>query len=242
MNQANQLDESRKPVTEHLEDLRKSIFRSVGLVLLFSLIAYLFIQPVLEWFIQPIESQIGQVYFFAPTEAFLIQLKLAVMVGIIFASPILFREIWTYIAPGLYQKEKKFLLPWVMVSTGLFVGGALFAFYIVLPLAMQFLMGFQTPYLKPMISVNHYVSFSISLMMAFAIAFNMPIFILISVMTGLVQVSSLVHYRKHAYVGVFILSMFLTPPDVISQLLLAGPLLVLYEGSILAAKIVSRRG
>jgi len=240
MTEAPKADSEKKPVAEHLEDLRICLIRSVAAIAIAAVGGYLVSNPLLEWLTHPIREEIGRLYFFSPADAFLVKLKIALLAGVVIASPVVFSQIWIYVAPGLYPREKKTLLPWLLFSWLLFLTGAAFAFKIVMPIALHFLIGFQTSFLAPMISISNYISFASSLILAFGIAFNMPVFILAFVTAGLLQTQTLTRYRRHAYVTVFILAMILTPPDMVSQILLALPLVLLYEISVVGAKIVAR--
>ena len=242
-NSTQELNLDRKSFVEHLDDLRRCVIRSAVAILLGTIVGYVFCDPILKWFTEPIQSEIGNLYFFSPADAFIVRLKTSFLAGCLVTSPFVLTQIWLYVSPGLYPQEKKALIPWMVFSWSLFLLGAAFAFKVVLPLGLQFLLGFQTEFLKPMIAIHNYISFTGSLILAFGIAFNIPVFLLALVSLGLVQVSTLIHYRKHAYVGVFILGMILTPPDVISQILLALPLIVLYEISIIGSKMIkSKKG
>ncbi|MFT5206359.1 MAG: sec-independent protein translocase protein TatC [Candidatus Omnitrophota bacterium] len=233
--------EDRKPVTEHIDDLRGCIIRVVISVFTCALVSLLFSNALLTLFTEPARAAFGKLHFFAPADAFIVKLQVSIISGLIIASPYVILQIWTYIAPGLYKHERQMLLPWIALSAFLFLVGATFAFKLVLPLALSFLMGFQTNFMEPVISITHYMSFLSSMITAFGIAFNMPIFILACVALNLVQVETLSKFRRHAYVASFILAMALTPPDMISQVLLALPLIVLYELSILGSRFIKKR-
>jgi len=233
MTEVSQIQEDRKPITEHLDELRRCIIRSGIAIFIFSIIAYFFSSSILDWLTAPIQNEMGRVYFFSPTDAFVVRLKTALFSGCVIASPFVLHQVWNYVSPGLYSKEKKVLLPWSIASWVLFLIGIWFAFEIVLPVTLNFLLGFQTSFMSPMISVNYYLSFAISLILSFGIAFDFPIFILALVHVGLLKPETLSRFRKQAYVFVFVAAMFLTPPDMISQVLLAIPLLVLFEVSVI---------
>jgi len=231
----------RKPFIEHLEDLRKCLVQSGAAVLVCSAGVYPFSEGVLSWLIRPIQAEAGPVYFFAPAEAFLVRLKTALVAGFLIASPVVVTRVWAFISPGLYPREKRHVLPWVFFSVMLTTAGAVFAFRAVLPVALRFLMGFQTGFLQPMISVSYYVSFALGLVLAFAVAFNLPCVVTAAVSMGLVDKKTLRRFHRHVIVGVFVLSMFLTPPDAVSQVLLGVPLVMLYEASIVLAGFFEKK-
>jgi sec-independent protein translocase protein TatC len=233
-----ELDVHKKPVVEHLDDMRRCIIISIASILVCAIGSLFVADPLLEWFTRPIHSELGQIYFFAPAEAFMVKLKMAIFAGIIIASPVISFQIWNFVAPGLYSKEQKSVAPWIIFSIILFLIGAVFSHYAVMPFCLKYLIGFQTSYLKPMISVSQYVSFAAGMILAFGLAFNLPILILTLTGLKLIRVATLSRYRRHAYVAVSIASMLLTPPDVFSMLLLAVPMVALYEVSVLSAKLL----
>lgn len=233
-------EQKQQGFIEHLEELRRRLFIALGAILAGTIAAYAFSEKLLHFLIGPIRPEMGRIYFFSPSEAFVIRLKVAFLAGVFLTSPILISQIWGFVAPGLYQKEKRMAVPVVLATSLLFIGGAFFSFFLVVPIALQFLISFQTHLLQPMISIENYLSFLTSMALAFGVAFNLPVVIIILTGLGVVKVSSLVRYRRHAVVLVFVVAAILTPPDVISQILLAIPLLLLYEVGILGAKLTTR--
>jgi sec-independent protein translocase protein TatC len=174
-------------------------------------------------------------------EAFFTYLKVAFLTGIGLASPIIIYQFWMFVAPGLYEKEKRLLLPIVFLSTLFFVGGALFGYFIVFPYGFEFFLGFATETIRPMPSMKEYLSFAAKLLLAFGIVFELPLVITFMAKLGLVTVPFLKRNRKYAILLFFAGAAILTPPDVVTQIMMALPLMLLYEISIIGARIFGRK-
>ncbi len=167
---------------------------------------------------------------------------MALVCGILLASPVIFLQIWRFVAPGLYQHEKRVLLPFAAVSTFCFLGGAAFGYFIVFPPAFRFLIGYSSEILDPMPAVSEYFSLSLRLLLAFGVVFELPVFMVFLAKIGLVDTSFLRRNRKYALLVAFIVAAVLTPtPDVVNQLFMAVPLIVLYEVSIAAVALFAPR-
>ncbi len=227
---------------EHLEELRRGILVSLVAILAGTALSYLISDQALKFFLGPIRGQIGQAYFFSPAEAFVVKIKVSMFLGLLSASPVVLGQCWAFISPALTPKEKKAFLPLVAVTSFFFLAGTFFCFYVVMPSALHFLVGMQSEYLQPMISVTEYISFLTGMSLAFGIAFNLPIVLLGLVQAGILRSAVIRRYHRHAIVIIFILAAVLTPgPDIASQLLLAAPLLILFEISAGLAKWVEQR-
>jgi len=167
---------------------------------------------------------------------------LALVCSILLASPVIFWQIWTFVAPGLYKHEKRVLVPFTMLSSICFLGGALFGYFVVFPPAFRFLVGYTTEHLTPLPAVTEYFSLSLRLLIAFGVIFELPVFMVLLAKMGIVNVSFLHRQRKYAVLLSFVIAAIVTPtPDVVNQLLMAGPLVVLYEISIGAVWIFGRK-
>lgn len=224
---------------EHLEELRWRLVKSAAAVLIFSIIAYFFTDHILNFLTREIEA----VYFNAPTEAFSVRIKLSLITGFMAALPVIFWQIWQFVVPGLYRNEARLVVPVVFMATLAFVGGAAFCFFVVLPVGMQFLLGFGTEKIKPLISVGRYISFVTWMCLGFGIVFELPIVSFFLGRIGLIDSGMLKRGRRYAVVGILVVAAAITPsPDVFSQLMLAGPLYVLYELSIVIVRMTGRRG
>ena len=157
------------------------------------------------------------------------------------SAPVIFYEFWMFIAPGLYKQERKLLLPIVLLSSVFFVGGALFGYFIVFPFGFKFFLSFATETIRPLPSMKEYLGFSAKLLLAFGLVFELPLIITFLARLGIVSVAFLNKNRKFAILLIFIVAAILTPPDVVTQILMAVPLMMLYELSILGAKIFGKK-
>ncbi|WP_373497779.1 twin-arginine translocase subunit TatC [Desulfococcus sp.] len=233
-------DEERMPFTSHLEELRERLIKSFIAVGVGFLVAYGFKDRIFEILMRPLVKVMGQgdtlIYTGLP-EAFFTYLKVAFLAGIMAASPVILYQFWMFVAPGLYRKERKFLLPIVILSTFFFVGGALFGYFFVFPIGFEFFLGFTNEKIQALPSMKEYLSFSSKLLIAFGLAFELPLVLTGMARMGLVTVDFLKKNRKYAILIIFIVAAIITPPDVISQVMMAAPLMVLYEISIIGAKI-----
>ena len=175
-------------------------------------------------------------------EAFFIYMKIAFFASLFFTSPYIFYQIWRFIAPGLYPSEKRYVIPFVISSTFLFIAGVLFGYFLALPPAFEFFVAFGTDFLKPMISFREYLSFSLKMLLAFGLSFELPVFIFFMAKLGIVNTAMLRKKRRYAILIIFIVAAVLTPsPDAFSQILMAVPLMVLYEISIFLAKYAEKK-
>ncbi|NLJ81202.1 MAG: twin-arginine translocase subunit TatC [Firmicutes bacterium] len=224
-------------LVDHLAELRLRIIKVIAALAVGVLISFYFAAPVIDFLLQiP-----GKLVYLHPGEAFFIHLKLAVVGGLVVSFPIILYQVLGFIMPALRQAEKTALyigLPFVMF---LFLMGVVFAYKLILPLAFSFFMGFGTESLEPLISISSYVSFVLGLVIPFGIVFQLPLLVLLLTRLGILTPQILTRYRKVTILIIFALSAFLTPPDVISQILMAGPMVLLYEISILLSKSVSWR-
>ena len=172
---------------------------------------------------------------------FITYLKVALIAGILLSAPFIFYQLWLFIAPGLYQREKRYVIPFVLFSTILFVGGALFGYFVVFPFGFKFFLGFSNQYIKALPSVKQYFSFSIKLLLAFGIVFELPVVVFFLTKMGLITPELLKKKRKYAILLIFIIAAILTPPDAATQCMMAVPLIVLYEISILVSKTARKK-
>ncbi len=237
-------EDEKTPFTVHLEELRTRLivcFVAVGIG--FS-VSYFFKEQLFQILIKPLTDVMGeddQLIFTNLPEAFFVYLKCALLAGVMISAPVILYEFWRFVAPGLYQKEKKVLLPVVLLCSFFFIGGALFGYFMVFPYGFKFFLGFATEYLKPLPSMKEYFSFASKILIAFGIVFELPLIITLFSRLGLVSVEFLKKNRKYALLLFFIGAAILTPPDVVTQAMMALPLMVLYEISILGARIFKRR-
>ena len=237
-------DQEKIPFTAHLEELRRRLivcFIAVGIGFVLS---YGFKEKLFQVLTHPLIGVMqpgDKLIFTGLPEAFFTYLKVSFLAGIILATPILFFQFWMFVAPGLYEKEKRLLIPIVSLSTVFFVGGAFFGYFIVFPYGFKFFLGFASDTIKPLPSMREYLSFASTLLLAFGLVFELPLIITFLAKLGMVSVPFLKKNRKYAILLFFIAAAILTPPDVVTQIMMALPLIVLYEISIIGAKIFGKK-
>ena len=236
--------EDKIPFTAHLEELRKRLITSFIAVGVGFGLCYGFKERLFQILTQPLISVMKDgetlIYTGLP-EAFFTFLKVSFLGGLMIASPVIIYQFWMFVAPGLYAREKRLLLPIVFLSTIFFVGGSLFGYFIVFPYGFQFFLGFATETIRPMPSMKEYLSFSAKLLLAFGLVFELPLVITFLARLGIVSVPFLKKNRKYALLLFFIGAAILTPPDVVTQIMMALPLMLLYEISIIGARIFGRK-
>ena len=223
---------------QHIGELRARLMWVIGTLLVTVVIGFMFSEQALDILKAPATDEL---VYLAPAEAFLTQLKLALIVGAIFAFPVILYNFIAFLMPALEKSERRFLFILLPFALLLFVGGVLFAYYIMLPIAYSFFIGFGDESLQPFISVREYVSFALGLIIPFGLVFQLPLIAMILSQIGIISPAFLRRNRKIALLIVFLMGAVLTPPDVISQALMAGPLIFLYEISIFISRIVTRR-
>ena len=236
--------EEKAPFTSHLDELRKRIIICIVAVAVGFLGSYFFAEQVFDILVKPLKAELppdSMLIFTGLPEAFFVYLKLSLFGGILLASPVILWEIWCFVAPGLYDQEKKYVYPFVIFSTVFFAAGVVFGYFVVFPIAFKFFMGYTSELIKPLPSIKEYLNFSCKLLFAFGVVFELPLFVLFLAKIGLVNEKMLRSKRKFAILGIFAVAAILTPPDVVSQILMAFPLLVLYEISILVAKYFGKK-
>lgn len=221
---------------EHLEELRLRMIKSIVLIIAASVIVYNFTDKILSFVARPAVRLI----FIAPAEALIVRLKIALFGGLFLASPFVLWQIWGFVSDGLGKKEGKHVLLFGLFSFIFFIFGSLFGYFIIVPIGMDFLLAFATDFIVPMITVDRYVSFAGCLSLAFGLSFQFPLIILFLTKIGAVTPQSLSKRRKYAVVIIFIIGAIFTPPDIITQCLMALPLLLLYEVSILLSRLIYR--
>lgn len=233
---------------DHLAELRTVLFQSALAGVAATILCWFWSAPLLDLLIAPITSQLApgteeaqRVYFTAPNEAFLVRLKISAAVGLFVVAPFIFFKLYEFVLPGLYRKERRVVTPLLLSTTGLFYTGVVFAFTIVIPQVVRFLMSFGTDAMAPLIGVGPYFGFVTRLCLAFGLVFQLPLLVLVLSAIGLVNPRMLLRTWRYAVVLIFVLSAALTPPDLPSQIMMAGPVIVLYFGSVLVSLVVTRR-
>ncbi len=237
-----ELEESS--LLSHLIELRSRLMKAAGAILVFFIPLAIFAQQVFTLVAQPLMDQLPEGFTMVairPAAPFLTPFKTAFFVALFAAMPIAIYQAWAFVAPGLYKREKKVALPLVLSSILLFYAGAAFAYFVVFPLMFNFFAGATPEGVAMMTDISEYLDFVVVLFFTFGIAFEVPIAILMLVGAGIVSPQSLGRKRPYVLLGAFTLGMFLTPPDMISQTLLAVPMYLLYEIGILMSRIMIRK-
>jgi sec-independent protein translocase protein TatC len=233
------------PFLEHLEELRWRLFRSVAALGISTIVGYFIVQQfgVMELLIAPGRAVLdnGQLLGFGPTTGFMVTVKLAIGVGVLLAFPVVAREVWGFLSPGLKKSEKRIIVPSLYFGLVLFLLGASMAYFWVLPLSFNFLSSFQTEYIQNTYEVGQYLNFVTIMLVAFGVAFELPIVVMILSVMGLVTPRFLREKRRHAIVLITIVASVLTPGDLISTFMMMAPLFVLYELSIFLSVAIYRR-
>lgn len=246
------VDESRAPLIEHLIELRQRLLYAFMGLLAGFLVSYYFAAEIYSFLVRPLadafEDQEGRrMIFTALHEAFFTEIKVAFFAALMLSFPIIANQIWKFVAPGLYRNEKRAFLPFLLATPVLFTLGAALAYYMVIPLAWRFFLGFETSGMGgdlPVVleaRVGEYLSLVMRLVFAFGLSFQLPVLLLLLARAGFITSDSLRRKRKYAIVGTFAVAAVITPPDVISQIGLGIPILLLYELSILAIRLAEGR-
>ena len=228
----------------HLIELRSRLIRALAGLMLVFVCLLPFANRLYGWFAQPLLDKLpkgGQLIAVEVASPFFAPLKLAFFVAVFAVMPWLLYQAWAFVAPGLYKREKRLAFPLLASALVLFYSGCAFAFYVVLPSVFGFLAKVTPDGVAMMTDINAYLDFVLVIFLAFGISFELPVALVILVLLGWVTPKQLSEWRGYAIVGIFIVAAVITPPDVISQLLLAIPMCLLYEAGILAAKLVGRK-
>lgn len=226
--------EKKLTFIEHLEELRKRLIICLAFVIISSIIVYLNATKLMFFLTKPV----GKLVFISPVEVFVAHLKLSLCGGIFFSLPVILYQIWKFISAGLKKREKKFVSIYVIFSFFLFILSAIFAYFVVIPVSLNFLLSFASQNIYSMISVGKYISFVGTFLLVFGIVFQTPLIILLLTKLHLVTPHFLAEKRKHIIILIFTLSSLLTPPDVFTQFMVSLPMIVLYEISIWLSKVV----
>lgn len=245
-------DGKKMPLLDHLIELRTRLLWSVGGLFVAFVFCFYFAQTIFDFLAQPLADillrETGRRFIYTDlTEVFFTQVKVAFFGAMCLSFPVFASQIWAFVAPGLYKNEKKAFLPFLVATPILFLMGAALLYYVMLPVAWQFFLGFQTvggentlP-IELEARVGDYVSLVMKLIFAFGLCFQLPVLLTLLARAGIVSAAGLARKRKYAIVGVFVVAAVVTPPDPISQISLAVPILLLYEVSVFLARMVEKR-
>ena len=230
------------PLSHHLEALRECIIKSLVAICALTPLGFYIAPKVIDFLIHnsmPLDSI--KLHYFSPMEVFIIQLKAGVVLAVIFSFPYLIYRIRKFILPALYKNERKFLFWLIFLSTFLFISGAAFCVFVILPLIMNFSLGFMTDNLEATLGLNNFISLSSGLILAFGVMFQFPLFVISLVKFNLVDIKTIINLRPYIIVFILILAAIFTPPDIISQLMLFVPTWLLFEAGLIGAKLIGAK-
>ena len=238
-------DDVPMPLTSHLGELRKRLVHTL-IVIIAVFVAATFIemeldQPILSAFRAPLDARNIPLVFLELTEPFFTYLRIGLYAALFLSFPYLLGQIWLFVRPALFSKERNAIWPFILFSYPLFVGGGLFGYFVVIPYGYDFFLGFENKFTLPSLSMASYLSLTIHLLFAFGLIFELPTVSFILTRLGIINAAWLRENRKYSLVVIFITAAVLTPPDVFTQTLMAGPLILLYEISIFVSKMAGRK-
>jgi len=238
------MDDKKLPLTSHLQELRKRLILSFVAIGAGFVVCYAFSDTLFDIIAKPLVKVMpegGTLIFTSVAEAFFTYMKVGFIGGLILVSPFVLFQVWAFVAPGLYQHEKRYVIPFVVGGSFFFALGILFAYYVALPYGFKFLLGFSTDFIKPLPSMKEYLSFTMKFLLAFGLVFEFPVVLVLLARIGIIDSKTLSKQRKYAILLIFVFAAVMTPPDLISQVLMALPLMGLYELSILLSKLFGKK-
>jgi len=246
----------KMPFLAHLEELRRRLIVSLIAIAIGFALSFQFSEAIMGIlkrvltttfafqgtypYVVTVPKVAPELIFVAPAEAFWAHIKIGFLSGLMLATPLLLFELWRFVSPGLLERERRFALPFVVLGTLFFFVGSAFCYFVVLPFGLNFLLTYKTEHLTPMLSIGLFIDFTVKLLIAFGFIFQLPLLISLAARLGIVTSTFLARNRKYAILINFVVAAILTPPDVFSQLLMAGPLCLLYEVGIWAARLIEK--
>jgi sec-independent protein translocase protein TatC len=241
-----EIEESRAPLLDHLIELRRRLLYCIVAVAAAFAVSFYFADDIFGILVKPLlDAGQGTVIYTEVFEAFFVEVKVAFFAAMMLAFPVIANQLWQFVAPGLYRKEKRALLPFILATPVLFGMGAAMAYYVAIPLALNFLLGFEGMVggmkREALPAVGSYLSFTMQFLFGFGLSFLLPVLLMLLERAGIVTRKQLIGARRYAIVGAFAIAAVLTPPDIGSQLLLAIPLVILYEAALIGIWFTERR-
>ncbi|MGE3691974.1 MAG: twin-arginine translocase subunit TatC [Novosphingobium sp.] len=243
------IDESEAPLLDHLIELRTRLLRCVVALGIAFAVCFYFADEIFGFLVRPLTAAFppgeGKLIYTKLYEAFFVEIKVALFAAFFVSFPILANQLWAFVAPGLYAKEKRAFLPFLLATPILFLSGAALAYYVVMPTAFRFFLNFEGTRgglkLEALPGTGDYLTLVMQFILAFGISFLLPVLLLLLNRAGIVRREQLAQARRYVIVGIFVIAAIATPPDVISQLMLAVPLMLLFEGSLLIMRYTEKR-
>jgi len=236
-------NEGHQSLTDHLADLRKRIVNALIVIVAGAGLSFFYSEQLFEIMRLPVAKYLpsGGLVYTGIMDKFNAHIQLSLLSGVVLTAPLWLYQVWLFVAPGLYKDERRYGISFLISGTLLFIAGVAFCYFIVYPTAFEWLFNFGGSTDKPMITISEYMSFFIITLLLFGASFELPLILVMLGIMGLIDVEFLRDKRRFAYVGLAILAAILTPPDVISQLMMLGPLVLLYESAIVALIIIGKR-
>lgn len=243
------LDETEVPLLDHLIELRRRLLRAVVALIVAFAICLPLADRIFGFLVHPLTEAFpageGKLIYTKLYEAFFVEIKVAIFAAFFLAFPIIANQLWAFVAPGLYAKEKKAFLPFLLATPVLFLSGASLAYFVVMPMAFEWFLGFSGEVgglqQEALPAMGEYLSLVMQFILAFGISFQLPVLLMLLNRAGIVDRRQMAKARRYVIVGIFAVAAIITPPDVVSQLLLAAPLILLFEGSLLLMRFSERR-
>jgi len=232
------------PFLDHLEELRWRILKALIAVFAGALLCFFLSDRLVEVLVAPARSLSTppKLIFLKPVGMFLVRLEASLVGGILLGLPVVLYQMWAFVVPGLFERERRTIPALLVASILCFSAGVLLAYFVVIPIALRFMIGMATDYVEPQFDIGRYISFILRLLVAFGVVFELPVFSYFFSSMGILTPRFLRRNRRYAVVVIVVLAAVITPPDVVSQILMAGPLLLLYEVSILVSDVAQRTG
>jgi sec-independent protein translocase protein TatC len=238
------MKDEKLPFLAHLTELRNRLLVAVvafGIGLVFT---YTYKEQIFAILMHPfvtIMPKGSSFIFTSVTEAFMAYFKLSLVAAVFVSSPVILYELWMFVSPGLYEKEKRYVFPFITFGSALFAAGILFCYFFVMPFLFRFFVGFGSDFVVPMPSLKEYIGLAIRLLVMFGLMFEMPLLVYYLAKIGVIKYDTLARKRRYAILGIFVVSAVITPPDVASQMLMVVPLYGLYEVSVIIARFVGKK-
>ncbi|MEN0057805.1 MAG: twin-arginine translocase subunit TatC [Bdellovibrio sp.] len=238
-----ELDSKAQSLYEHLAELRKRLINCAYILVIATGICYGFSEKIFDFVRAPIAPYLpgGGLIYTGPLDKFIAHLKLSFVCGILISCPFWLHQIWLFVAPGLYAKERKYSMGFIVAGTFLFLLGAVFSYYVALPMAFQFLMSFGGDIDKPMISIDQYMGFFTQMCLMFGVAFELPLVIVVLGMMGIVSQEFLRKNRRYAIMTIAVIAAVITPPDLLSMVMMLAPMWILFESAVLIVGIFEQK-